>query len=300
LTLRESWAGTRDRLAEAGVTDASLEAEVLLRAALGLDRTDFMASLNRGLRKENVRTAERLLARRLAGEPLAYIVGTREFHGLDFEVNPSVLIPRQETEHLVDAVVEYSRRLGDPPLEIADIGTGSGAIAIAVARRLPRVVAHATDLSTAALDVANGNRRRHNVADRVRLYEGDLLETLPGPVDVIVSNPPYIRTADLGGLPPDVRREPTLALNGGPDGLYLTRRLIGDARHYLSPGGRLVVEIAPDQLDAVIGIGTDVFPGAAVRFERDLAGHPRLLVVDLDSEQPLRTTPGSSQVVSAR
>ena len=278
--LREAWAGARDRLADAGIADASLEAEVLLRTALGVDRTGFLASLGETVPNSRLRAAEEVLARRLGGEPLAYIVGTREFYGLELAVDPSVLIPRQETEHLVDAVVDYSRRLGDPPLDVADVGTGSGAIAVAVAHRLPAATVYATDISGGALEVADANRRRHGLDDRVHLREGDLLDALPGPVDVIVSNPPYIPTGDLPSLPPDVRREPAEALDGGPDGLSTTRRLIRGAPDFLRPGGRLLVEIAPEQLSPVIAEASDTFPGADVSFERDLSGNPRMLVVD--------------------
>jgi release factor glutamine methyltransferase len=282
--VREAWAGTREQLAKTGVADASLEAEVLLRTALGVDRTGFVASLNMEIAPDRALAAEGLIARRLAGEPLAYIVGSREFYGLDFVVNASVLVPRQETEHLVDAVVDFSRSLGDPPLEIADVGTGSGAIAVAVARHLPAATVYATDASRTALEVADANRRRHGVADRVSLHEGDLLEALLGTVDVIVSNPPYIATAEFGTLPADVLREPMAALDGGPDGLSVTRRLIRRAPSYLRPGGRLVVEIAPAQLDAATRIATEVFADAEIGFQRDLAVRPRILVVDLGRE----------------
>ena len=278
--LREAWACARDRLADAGIADASLEAEVLLRTALGMDRTGFLASLGESVPDDRLRAADEFLARRLDGEPLAYIVGVREFYGLEFAVGPSVLVPRQETEHLVDAVIDYSRRRGDPPLEIADIGTGSGAIAVTIAHRLPAATVYATDVSARALAVADANRRRHGVADRVHLREGDLLAALPGPVDVIVSNPPYIPTGELASLPPDVRREPVAALDGGRDGLAVTRRLVRAAPGYLRSGGRLLVEMAPEQLDAVIAESSEAFPGSEVGFERDLSGATRLLVVD--------------------
>lgn len=278
--LREAWASARDRLADAGLANASLEAEVLLRTALGVDRTGFLASLGDTAPNDRLLAAEDLLARRLYGEPLAYIVGSREFYGLDIAVDSSVLIPRQETEHLVDAVVEYSRRRGDPPLEVADVGTGSGAIAIAVAHRLPAATVHATDVSARALDVADVNRRRHGVHARVHLRQGDLLGALPGPVDVIVSNPPYIPTGELASLAPDVRREPVEALDGGPDGLRVTRRLVRGAPAYLRSGGRLIFEIAPEQLDAVVAAASESFPGAEVTFQPDLSGNPRLVVVD--------------------
>lgn len=278
--LRQAWANARDRLADAGIADASLEAEVLLRTALGIDRTGFLASLGQPVPDDRLEAAEKLLVRRLDGEPLAYVVGAREFYGLEFAVDPSVLVPRQETEHLVDAVLDYSRRRGDPPLEVADVGTGSGAIAVAIAHRLRAATVYATDVSPRALEVADANRRRHGVGARVHLREGDLLDALPGPVHVIASNPPYIPTGELTSLPLDVRREPVEALDGGPDGLSIVRRLVRGAHARLRPGGRLLVEIAPDQLDAVAAVASENFPEAEVGFERDLSGASRLLVVD--------------------
>lgn len=226
----------------------------------------------------------RLVNRRAQGEPLAYITGHREFYGLDFVVNPAVLIPRQETELLVDKALEWAAawaasRQGNAAPLIADVGTGSGAIAVALACNLPRARALAIDASAAALAVADRNRRRHGVADRVALLQGDLLTALKPGVDAIVSNPPYIASDLLPGLPPDVRREPALALDGGHDGLRLTRRLIAQAARRLNRGGALLIEIAPEQAAAALGLAQAAFPRATTWVAADAAGRARCVGV---------------------
>ena len=239
-----------ERLAACGIADARLEAEVLTRHALGMDRAAYFASLREPIDAARQGCIEQLVHRRMQGEPLAYITGHREFYGLDFVVNPAVLIPRQETELLVDKTLEWAdawaseralSREDAAPL-IADVGTGSGAIAVALACNLPKARVLAIDISAAALAVADRNRRRHGVADRVALMQGDLLTAVKPGLDAIVSNPPYIASGLMAGLPADVRREPALALDGGPDGLRLTRRLMAQAARRLNGGGLLVVE----------------------------------------------------------
>lgn len=273
-----------ERLARRGISDARLEAEVLARHALGYDRAAYFASLREPLDAAQQARIERLVGRRAQGEPLAYITGHREFYGLDFIVNPAVLIPRQETELLVDKALEWAaawaqRHGHDAPL-IADVGTGSGAIAVALACRLPKARALAIDASAAALAVADRNRRRHGVADRVALLQGDLLTALKPGVDAIVSNPPYIASDLLPGLPPDVRREPMLALDGGHDGLRLTRRLIAQAARRLNRGGALLIEIAPEQAEAALGLARGAFPRAATWVAADGAGRGRCVGVE--------------------
>ena len=282
MTVRESWLVARDRLANSSVADAGLEAEVILRHALGLGRAEFFAALGDEVLQAQGALAESLVRRRASGEPLAYILGSREFYGLDFWVNPDVLVPRQETELLVDKVLEFcAARPSDRRLAIADIGTGSGAIAVAIAKNLPHATIYATDSSRSALVVTEVNRRRHQVADRVHLRRGDLLEALEAPVDVVVSNPPYVRARELAGLPREVRREPASALDGGADGLEMIRLLLRQAPDYVRPGGLLAVEIAPGQLDPVTEIARTRFPRAAVSHELDLSGMPRVVKVSL-------------------
>ena len=269
-----------ERLAARGIADARLEAEVLARHALGYDRATYFASLREPPDAARQARIERLVGRRAQGEPLAYITGHREFYGLDFIVNPAVLIPRQETELLVDKALEWAAGQGhDAPL-IADVGTGSGAIAVALACRLPRARVCAIDASAAALAVADRNRRRHGVAERVALLQGDLLTAVKPGVDAIVSNPPYIASALLSGLPREVRREPALALDGGQDGLRLTRRLIAQAARRLNRGGLLLVEIAPEQAGLALGLAQAAFPGAAAWVAEDGMGRARCVGVE--------------------
>jgi len=267
----------RSRLESAGIDDAALEAEVMLRHALDVDRVAFFASLEEQPDPSALRLADSLIARREQGEPLAYILGRREFYGLDLLVTPSVLIPRQETELIVDGILEFGRER--PGITLVDVGTGSGAIAVAAAVNLPESRVYATDSSEAALRVARDNCRRHNVEDRVALVHGDLLDPLDKPVDVIASNPPYVMTAKIASLGREVRREPVQALDGGPGGLDVIRRLFEQAPAALQPGGAMLVEIDPRQLRPATSLASAAFPGGSVSYRRDLSGRPRVVVV---------------------
>ena len=189
---------------------------------------------------------ETLVERRASREPVAFITGRREFWGLDFEVSPDVLIPRPETELIVEAVCDRRRR--DDVRTIVDVGTGSGCLAVVLAREFPSATVVATDISDAALAVANRNARRHQVDDRVTFVRGDLLDAVQGPVDVIVSNPPYVSSA-VELSPEIVNFEPPVALYSGLDGLTLVRRLIAEARSRLAPGGLFAVEFGLGQDD---------------------------------------------------
>ena len=288
MTIGEFLSYATQRLSRGGVLDPNIEAEVLIRHALGMERSEFFAALNQRVAPEERVRIDQLVSRRLQREPLAYIRGHREFYGLDFVVNPHVLIPRQETEMLVDKVLELfpaDRRGGN--VDIADVGTGSGAIAIAIASSLPRATLYATDASWEALAVADTNRRRHGVSERVHLLHGDLLEPLRAPVDVIVSNPPYIRSSDVSSLAPEVRREPSFALDGGEDGLAVTRRLLEKAPSYVRPGGCILIEISPEQLGRVSRLAQEAMSGATVSFDRDLLGLPRVVIVAQELSQAL-------------
>ena len=262
-----------------GIPDSNLEAEVLVRHALDWDRAQFYASLSESLQPA---TIDRILAitnRRLTGEPLAYITGHREFYGLDMCVNPAVLIPRQETELLVDAALDYARALQRASITIADIGTGSGAIALALAANLPNAQVFAIDLSPDALAVAKCNRRKHKLDDRVCLLQGNLLAPLQRSVDIIVSNPPYIASALIAGLSPEVRREPRQALDGGKDGMEVIRRLLRQAPSRLNARGCVLIEISPEQSDAARKTAREQFPRADISVLDDLLGLPRCLAV---------------------
>src|ERR1700761_1466434 len=194
-----------------------------------------------------------LVARRAAGEPIQYILGSTEFFGLPFSVGPGVLIPRPETEHLVEEVIRLAREIRVEPLRIADIGTGSGIIAVALGDALPQAQIEAVDLSPQALHIARENAVRNHVAERIRFHEGDLLDPLAGEhFHIIASNPPYIPVSDHDSLAIEVREhEPHTALFAGEDGLAVYRCLIPAAREYLQPGGWLVLEIGYGQRDAI-------------------------------------------------
>ena len=249
---------------------------MLVRHATGMDRASLYASMREELPEPALRRLDSLLGRRIGREPLAYITGRREFFGIDLKVCPAVLIPRQETELLVERAIDFSSSLGPAArLLIADIGTGSGAIAVAIALHVPHATVYATDISREALGVADVNRRRHGLEDRVHLRRGDLLDALPRPVDLVVSNLPYIPTGDISGLAPEVQREPRLSLDGGVDGLGVVRRLLSQAPGRLRPGGRALVEISPEQLDAVSAFAAGCVPHGEVRFHRDMLGLAR-------------------------
>jgi len=279
VTVRESWLQTRDRLEAADVVDAGLEAEVLLRYVLGIDRAEYFASLERPVALPEQDLADTLAERRIAGEPLAYILGRREFYGHEFGVGPGVLVPRQETELLVDAVLEFisTSRLKRPL--IVDVGTGSGAIAIAVAKALPDATVFATDISHNALKIAEANALSLDVQDAVHLLQGDLLEPLPGPVDIIVSNPPYLTTGELAGLTSEVRREPETALDGGRDGLAAISELMRQVAGLVQQPRLLAIEIASSQLESVVLLAQGLFPNSEVTHLLDLAGLPRVVRV---------------------
>ena len=257
------------------VTDAPrLEAEVLLAFVLGISRTVLLSHPEQTLSKEQLNQFEGLVRRRASDYPLPYLVGKIEFYGLDFEVTPDVLIPRPETETLVEL------SLAQKPATVVDVGTGSGCIAISLAVHLPQVIVYALDISAATIAVAQRNAVRHDVADRVSFAVGDMLTPRPGLADLIVSNPPYVSTGEIAYLPASVRNhEPWLALDGGQDGLRLIRRLLVHAPGVMCPGGRLLIEIGADQADAVSDLARTYFPKALVRVHADLAGKHRVLAV---------------------
>ncbi len=283
MTLAEVLSAARRRLREAGIEDEDLEAEVLLRHALGLDRAALFQRLSEAADPDAACRFENLLARRLQHEPTAYITGHREFYGLDFEVTPAVLIPRPETEHLVEAAIELGKtrsRIRRGPI-FADVGTGSGAVAVALACKVPRSEVYAIDVSREALAVAARNLVRHGVENRVMLLRGDLLSPLPEYVDVLVADLPYVPTGDLERLAPEVRdHEPRSALDGGPDGLDLFRRLFVDAAHFLRPRGAVCLEFGQGQTGALREMAALAFPKALVQVRKDLAGSDRVLVID--------------------
>ena len=265
------------------VTDwPQLEAERILAEICELPRASLIAHPERSLAPEERQIFTDHVLRRASGVPLPYILGHIEFFGLDLYVAPEVLIPRPETETLVEMALAWARQRGSQT--VLDVGTGSGCIAIALAVTLPHLSLLATDLSIDALRVAHRNARRHSVRDRIHLIRTDLLQALRGPIDLIVSNPPYVADTEWHHLPPSVRQEPTLALRAGPEGLDVIRRLLIQARTRLAPGGCLLVEIGEHQGPAVIRLAREIFgPHGPVHISvhQDLAGRDRVLQVQI-------------------
>ncbi len=278
MNLRQGLAHARRTLAEIHIEDASLEGEILLRHVLGMDRTQLYAGLDLQLSHGQEETLDKLLERRCRGEPSAYITGHREFFGLDFRVDHNVLIPRPETELLVEIAIKLAQK--QPILKIADIGTGCGAIAISLAVNLPQSTVYAIDISAAALEVACNNCRRHSVGKRVTLRRGDLLGPLDEPVDVIVANLPYVRETDISQSGP-LSYEPALALNGGKDGLAITKLLCRQATKKLNRGGCLLLETGEGQTKKVVDILCKAFPAASIEVHKDLAGIERAVSLRL-------------------
>ena len=250
-TVRQVLHDAVDHLQEAGVDTPTLDAEVMLSKASGLSRIKFIAHPEFQPSQDVIDKFTNWVERRSRREPLPYITGEREFYALTFEVTPAVLIPRQDTEILVESIINL---LKDKPSPIiADLGLGSGAIAVSIAKSLPDSFVYGTEFSHDALEVARRNAERIGVGDRVRFLQGDLFEPLNGMrFDAIVSNPPYIPSGDIDDLQPEVAKyEPRGALDGGPDGLNYYRRIAHDAPGYLKPGGILAVEIGLGQAPTV-------------------------------------------------
>ena len=281
-TIQRILAWTQTYFAEKGVASPRLDAEVLLADTLGVNRIYLYTHFDKPLEPgERERFRERI-KRRAAREPVAYILGRREFYGRDFRVTPAVLVPRPETEHLVDAVVDWVRAAALQRARILDLGTGSGAIAVTLACELAEARLTAVDTSAAALAVARGNAEAHGVAERVELCEGDLYAPVAGRrFDVVAANPPYVAAAVLDSLEPEVRCEPRQALDGGEGGLAVLSRLVAAAAEHLERPGLLAIEIGFDQLAAVSDLVAQASCFAPVRHLRDLQGHARVVLAEL-------------------
>ena len=283
LTIADTLKHASQQLRRADVPNDLLDAQTLLAHALGQDRTYLIIHFNQQLSDELLAHYQTLLARRATGEPLQYIVGKQEFYGLEFEVTPDVLIPRPETELLVEETLRLAANIAQPL--ILDVGTGSGCIAVTLARELDTAWLIATDISTAALVVARRNAKRNGVEARIEFIESDLLRAVNPDlkVDFLLSNPPYIATTEMPTLQREVRDwEPRLALTDCADGVSFYRRLLVAAPSYLKPGGRLIFEMGYQQAETI-----KAFVNRTVWSEpkalRDLQGIERTLVLGLSS-----------------
>jgi len=277
-TILEVLRWTIGRFERNGIASARLDAELLATQAFGRTRVELYTHFDQPLGDPELAAYRGLVQRRMAGESVAYILGRKEFWSLDLQVDARVLVPRPDTETLVEQALELLKGMPDKgrALRVADIGTGSGALALALKKERPGDEIFAVDISPDALEVARGNADRLGL--EVTFMQGDLVSPLVGlgPFDLIASNPPYIPSQDIAGLSPEVRREPRLALDGGTDGLVLVRRLASEARTVLVPDGVLAMEIGAGQAAAALDIlRSEGYAGIGAR--RDLAGIERVV-----------------------
>jgi release factor glutamine methyltransferase len=289
-TVRRVLGWTTQHFEKLGLDSPRLTAELLLAHVLRTSRVRLYTDLDRPLEAAELAAYRGLIGRRAAGEPTSYLTGTREFYGRTFAVDPRVLVPRPETELLVEAVLQAVPR--DAEVRILDVCTGSGCVGITLALERPRARLLATDTSPGAVEVARANAAALGAADRFEARLGDLFAPVAGesPFDVVVANPPYVPAAELPTLSPEVRREPSLALDGGPDGLDVVRRIAAEAPRRLVPGGLLALEIGDRQGPAVHSLLETAGYGS-VRIERDLARHDRL-ALGTHPRGPSTTHPG--------
>ncbi len=264
-------------LAESGASSPRLDCELFLTRLLAIDRVHFFSHPEHEITDEQAAAFERLVVRRKGGEPVSYIIGEKEFWSLRFAVTPAVLIPRPETECLL----EEALRLYPPPgegLSICDIGTGSGIIAVVLAKELPLARIVATDISALALSVARKNAALHGVSGRVEFRQSDVFGDIAGDFDLICSNPPYITDAGYERLPDGIRKfEPRGALAAGADGLDIYRRIIGEAENHLKKGGRLFFEIGEEQRNPVTALLLEAGVYTDIRCRSDYGGMDRVL-----------------------
>jgi release factor glutamine methyltransferase len=261
-----------EHLGKHGSESSRLDAEVMLATALGLRRLDLYLQFDRQLSESELSVYRGQVARRARGEPVAYVVGHKEFMALDFEVTPDVLVPNPDTELLVQLAVAWSREAGRS-IRAADVGTGSGCIAVALAHYAPEVEVWASDISSQALEVAARNVKKHSLEQRVHLACGDLLEPLAGTFDLVCANLPYLARGIA--LPSDVLAQPSVALYADGEGAELVARLVEAAPARLNPKGRLLLELDPSILPSVVEAADRSF--GAHRIHADLGGHERVL-----------------------
>ncbi len=284
-TIASALIAARRRLQTAGIDSAALDARLLLGKAAGIDMSALIAGSRNMLPTETNAAFDAFCDRRARHEPVARILGTKEFRGLSIALNEATLVPRPETEILVDAVLDVAGKSPGRPLRICDLGTGSGAILIALVSELDQATGIGVDISRPALDVALANARQHGVADRIGFIHGDFSAPLGEAFDMVVANPPYIQQGDMAGLQADVRDyDPALALDGGPDGMAALRVIAARLPGLLKPGGTAFVEIGAGQGDSVAAL----FAGQGLEIgaiRPDLAGIERVVIAQKPIEQ---------------
>lgn len=282
MTIRQALSRAKEILVASNIEDPPLESELLLRHALKISRVQLYLELERELGSKDEQAFWHLIERRLNYEPTAYIIGHREFYGLDFYVDPNVLIPRPESELLIEKTLKLAEE--HAVSTIVEVGTGCGAIAISLSLSLPQVKIYATDVSASALKVALFNCQEHEVVNRICLLQGDMLDPLPEPVDLIVANLPYVAESELSWIS-TLNFEPSLALNGGSDGLGKIRQLCTQISDKLRLGGYLLLEIGQGQRRAVTTLLRSLFPSAEIEVAPDLSGIDRVVSLTLPSGQ---------------
>ena len=283
-TIREALAEATGRLTTAGVDAPKLVAQVLLAHALGVPRDSVLISPpHHVLQPHQIASFRALVARCVEGEPMAYVVGHAEFYALAFQIDRRALIPRPETEQLVELALRRLAVLNLPSQTlVVDVGTGSGCIVVSLAVKLPNVRFMATDISSDALALAHDNAKKHKVNSRIQFLRGDLLAPAPVRAEGVVANLPYVTTAEWQSLPRHIRNhEPRTALDGGADGLDLIRRLFSQVSKHVKPDGWLLLEIGSTQGPAVSALARQAFPLAAVNLHRDYAGLTRVVEIQL-------------------
>ncbi len=282
-TLKRLLDWTKDYFEKVGSDSSRLDAEVLLAEALQCQRIELYTRFEEVPPTDTLTEYRAWVKRRGAGEPVAYIVGHKEFYSINFDVTPNVLIPRPETEHIVVAAIEAAKSIEDSPIRIIDVGTGSACVAIAIAKHIETSIIAATDASTDALEVARSNAAKHEVAVRVRFFTGDLLDALPAgskPVHLIVSNPPYIGRAEIDTVEETVLKyEPEMALFGGEQGTEIIQRLVDQSVDMLLPGGKLIFENSPAVFDQCLEIVEQSRLNLAESI-KDFAGLRRVIVAE--------------------
>ena len=281
MNVKETLNVASEELMKIGSLDARLEAEVLLRHVLKIDRATMFRDLDEDVSIEDSGNIASLVKRRTQREPLAYITGAKEFYGLPFVVSEDVLIPRQETELLVDTAIVQAKSLDKSQISIVDVGTGSGAIAVSLALNIPTSSVIAVDISESALTIADDNRRAHGLYSRIKLRRGNLLEPIVEKIDILVSNPPYIKSDKLTSLQEEVLKEPMVALDGGDDGLELIKKLLCQAVDKMSNPGVILFEIDSDQAAEAVKLSQQYFPSAITTVLKDLSNNERAVLLEI-------------------